>query len=232
MKRFWTETAVVPADGGYAVALDAKPLRTPARRLLVVPGRALAEGIAAEWRAQGETVAPAAMVLTKLANSGLDRVPELRAAMLDEMAGFGGADLLCYRAEGPDELVARQAAAWDPPLAWARTRYDIEPVVTSGLMPVAQPDGLVARLRAALAWRPDLELAPLGELVGGFGSLILALALIEGELDFGRAWAAAQLDEAWAVERWGDDAEAAARTAARRRGLEAAHRFLRLLRDG
>lgn len=231
MKRFWTDAIAVPAAGGHGVALDGKHLRTPDKRPLVVPSRPLADAIAAEWRAQGETVQPAAMVLTRLANSGLDRVPHWRPAMLDEMAGFGGADLLYYRAHAPDELVGRQAAAWDPPLDWARNRYAIDPVVTRGLMPVVQPDGLVLRLRAALDGRPDLELAPIGELVGGFGSLILALALVEGELDFAGAWAAAQIDESWSVERWGEDAEAAARSAARRRDLAEAHRFLTLLVD-
>lgn len=225
MKRFWREVTVA----GGAILLDARPVRTPARLPLELPTPALATAVAEEWRAQGDEVDPRAMPLTGLANAAIDRVSPDPARFAAGLAGYAGNDLLCYRAERPASLVARQAALWDPPLGWARTRYDVGFGVTAGILPIAQPADTMARLGAALAERDAFALAGLSPLVTVSGSLVLALALAEGAMNEQAAWDAASCDEAWQATRWGDDPLAAAARDARRGDFAAGARFLALL---
>ena len=226
MKRFYKAAHV--RDG--AVLLDERPVKTPARHALALPTAALAEAVAAEWNAQGDKVDPRAMPLTGLANAALDRVAPDKEAFAARLALYGESDLLCYRADAPAALVARQAAAWDPILAWARRRYDVDFVTVTGIVHRAQPAHTIAQLRQAAAARDAFELAALSPLVTISGSLLIALALAEEAIDLETAWAAATVDEAWQAERWGEDDEASARTAFRRAEFEAADRFLQLLR--
>jgi len=229
VKRFYEKAAAAPAAGGVAVLLDARPVKTPARAALEVPTDELAEAIAAEWNAQGETVDPRSMPLTGLANAAIDRVAPEQAAFAAGLARYGEGDLLCYRAEGPRPLVERQAAAWDPLLAWARRRYDVDFTVTAGIVHRPQPAATVERLAAAVAARDAFRLAALSPLVTISGSLVIALALAEGEVGLDQAWTAATVDEAWQAEQWGEDPLAVEALENRRHEFEAAYRFLILL---
>jgi chaperone required for assembly of F1-ATPase len=229
VKRFYEEAAAAPAAGGVAVLLDARPVKTPARAALEVPTEELAQAIAAEWNAQGEKIDPRTMPLTGLANAAIDRAAPDRATFAAGLARYGETDLLCYRAEGPRPLVERQAAAWDPLLAWARRRYDVDFAVTAGIIHRAQPAATVERLSAAVAARDAFRLAALSPLVTISGSLVVALALAEGEIGVDHAWIAGNVDEAWQAEQWGEDPLAAEPLENRRREFDAAYRFLTLL---
>jgi chaperone required for assembly of F1-ATPase len=229
MKRFYKEAAAVPVDGAVAVLLDGRPVKTPARNALALPTEELAEAIAGEWNVQGETIDPRSMPLTGLANAAIDRVAPDPAAFARGLAAYGESDLLCYRSEGPRALVARQDALWEPLLAWARGRFGIGFETVCGVMHRAQPPETVARLAAAVAERDPFRLAALSPLVTISGSLVVALALAEGEIGIEPAWVAATLDEAWQAEQWGEDALAAQALANRRLEFEAAYLFLTLL---
>lgn len=231
MKRFYRDAAVEPVGTAFRVCLDGRPVRTPGKSLLVLPGRALAEAIAEEWVRQDKKIRPETMPLMRLACTGIDRVMPRRQSVIDEIAGYAASDLTCYRAEAPPELVARQAAAWQPLLDWAAERYDAPLRATAGVMPVAQPAGALAALKLAVAQHDDLALAALHSLTTGCGSLVIALALVEGRLDLAGAWATAQLDESYQTEQWGEDEEAAQRRTAVKRDLQTAHRFLGLLAE-
>ncbi|MCF4167107.1 ATPase [Zavarzinia compransoris] len=230
MKRFWKTAAPAEAGDGFTVTLDGRPMRTPAKRPLTVPTRALAEALAAEWNAQPVDFKPETLALTRFANTALDRVADLRAEVVAEMANWAGTDLVCYRATEPDDLIARQAEAWDPWIDWVRRRFDTELAVTAGLMPVAQPETVVPRMAAVLDHRSDADLAALHTMVGILGSLVLALAVAEGEMALEDAWKASRIDDDYQIEQWGEDAEAADRAARQRADLGHAHRFLGLLR--
>lgn len=232
MRRFYKEAASAPAaGGGFCLLLDGRPVRTPAKALLTVPGAALAEAVAEEWRAQGETVDPRSMPLTGLANAAVDRVAPDREAFAAALARYGESDLLCYRAEGPERLVARQAEHWDPILAWARRRCDIEFEVTHGIIHHLQPPETVSRIARAVAARDAFALAGLSPLVTVSGSVLIALALDEGALDPEQAWAAASLDDQWQLDEWGEDREARIALDNRRRDFAAGARFLALIRE-
>jgi len=228
MKRFY-KTVSIGED--RSILLDGRSVKTPARRPLAVPTQTLAEAIAEEWRAQGEEIDPRAMPLTGLANAAIDRVAPDPQAFAATLTPYAETDLLCYRAEEPEELVARQAETWDPLLDWARGRYDIAFEVATGIIHRRQHEATIARLAAALAARDPFRLAALSPLVTIGGSLVTALALAEGRIEAGRAFEATHLDELWQVEQWGEDTLAADARAARRRDFEAAARFLALL-DG
>ncbi|RMB36786.1 chaperone required for assembly of F1-ATPase [Sphingomonas sp. PP-F2F-G114-C0414] len=226
MKRFWKDVAI---DADRVVTLDGKPVRTPGRRPLALPSDALAEAVAAEWRAVGETIDPRTMPLTGLANAATDPIANDPAQFAARLAAYGESDLLCYRAEGPRLLIERQAAAWDPLLAWARGRYDVTFAVTVGVMHVAQPDATVARLHEAVAAYDDFRLAGLSPVVTLTGSLVIGLALIEGEIDADAAWAAAGIDEDWSVEMWGEDWQATQLRELKRKEFGLGVEFLGLL---
>lgn len=225
MKRFYADVAIVPADEGLSIMLDGRPVRTPARALLALPMQALAEAVAEEWRAQGDEIDPAAMPVTGLANAAIDHIATNKADFAAGIARYAQSDLLCYRADGPEALVARQAAAWEPLLEWARGRYDVAFVVTQGVLPVAQPDETLDRLSTAVAALDPFTLAGLSALVTLSGSLVCGLAIVEGGHDPAAIWQAAEIDEAWQVEQWGEDAEAAARSVRRAAEFAMAARF-------
>ena len=227
MKRFWREVAVTPDRG---IALDGRPVRTPGKVPLTLPTPALAAAIAAEWGAVGETLDPRAMPLTGLANAAIDRVAPDPRAFAAGLARYADSDLLCYRAELPEPLVARQAAAWDPVIAWARGRYDIGIEVTAGIVHRAQPPATLARLGEAVATQDAWTLAALSPVVTLTGSLLLGLAMLEAAITPDTAWAAAHVDEDWQVEMWGADVEAAETRALRRAAFDAAVAFLSLSR--
>lgn len=226
MKRFWKDVAVRPDEGGWGVTLDARPVRTPARAPLVVPTEALADAIAGEWRSAGEEIDPRAMPLTGLANAAIDRVAADRAGFAAGLARYAEADLACYRADGPHGLVERQSERWDPLLAWARRRYDVDFATTSGIVHVDQPEATVERLSHAVAALDAFRLAGLSPLVTIGGSLIAALAVLEKAVNAEQAWEAVSVDDRWQLEQWGADAEAEAALANRRRDFMAAARFL------
>lgn len=230
MKRFWKDAAAVHGTEGWQIALDGRPVRTPARSLLLLESAPLAEAIAGEWRSAGETVDPRAMPLTGLANAALDRIAPDPAAFAKGLGRYGASDLLCYRADGPEALVARQAEHWDPLLHWARRRFDLDFVVTSGVAPVDQSADTLARLEQAVAVLPPLVLAGLSPLVTVGGSLVAALAVLEEAVSVDDGWAAVSLDERWQLERWGSDSEAEIALAAREADFRAGARFLALLR--
>ncbi len=226
MKRFWKAVSV---DSDNVVRLDERPVRTPGRNPLALPTDALAQAVAAEWDAVGKTIDPRAMPLTGLANAAIDRVAPDPAAFAAGLAEYAESDLLYYRADSPAELVAREAAAWDPLLDWARDRYDVHFELVSGVMHRPQPAATIARLSDAVSSRPPFPLVALQPLVTISGTLVGTLALAEGALDVEALWNAALVDEMWQVEQWGEDALAAEARDARRRDFDAAARFFSLV---
>lgn len=231
MKRFYKETAVDAGDDGFRVLLDGKPMRTPAKAVLVLPTRALAEAIAGEWASvpEKEEIKTGLLPLTRLAATGLDRVPGQREQVIDDTAKYAGSDLLCYRASDPSSLVERQRNTWQPLLDWAAERYGARLSVVEGLSFVTQPAEALGALRAAVAAHGDMALSSLYNLTHIAGSLIVALAVAERRLTAEEAFAAAQLDDLYQVERWGDDPIAVERRTGVRTDIAAGARFLELL---
>jgi chaperone required for assembly of F1-ATPase len=225
VKRFWKQVTVEAGE----IRLDGRPVRTPGRAPLAPATLELAEAIADEWRAVGETIDPRAMPLTGLANAAIDRIAPDPARFAAELARYGESDLLYYRADAPEQLVARQAALWDPLLDWARARYDVHFEPVAGVIHRAQPDATIGRLAEAVAARTPFELAGLSPVVTITGSLIAALALIERSADAETVWRVSRLDEDWQEERWGEDELATRARDARRGEFDAAVRFLELL---
>jgi chaperone required for assembly of F1-ATPase len=229
VKRFWEGVAIEAGNGGWAIALDGRPVKTPARAPLVVPAEALADAIAGEWRSVEDEIDPRAMPLTGLANAAIDRVAPEPRAFANGLARYAEADLACYRAEWPPELVERQAAAWNPLLGWARRRYDVDFCTTSGLTHIPQPQATIERLSHAVAALDPFRLAGLSPLVTIGGSLVAGLAVLEKAMTAAEVWDSVSIDERWQLEQWGADAEAAAAIEGRRRDFLAAARFLELL---
>ncbi len=216
-KRFWTEAQVAEVEGGWEVRLDGRPVRTPGKQPLVLPTLALAEAIAAEWDAQEGVIDPLSMPCTRTANSAIEKVAPQKAEVAALLAAYGESDLLCYRAEGPAALIERQAAAWDPLLDWARTVLGAPLVPTAGIVHVAQPADSLSRLAARVAALGPFELAAFHDLVALSGSLVIALAVLDGHAPPEALWDVSRIDEMWQEEQWGTDEEAA-EAAARRRG--------------
>ncbi|MEK9211885.1 ATP12 family chaperone protein [Sphingomonas sp. 2378] len=226
MKRFWKQ---VDVDADRVVRLDDRPVRTPGRTPLALPTSALAEAVAGEWRSVGETVDPRAMPLTGLANAAIDRIAVDPAPFAAGLARYAESDLLCYRADSPPELIVRQDAVWNPLLDWARDRYDVHFTLVTGIMHQPQPEATVARLSQAVAALGAFQLAALSPVVTISGSLILALALLEGAADADAVWTAAHVDEDFQVEQWGEDYLAVEARGAKRREFDAAVGFLKAL---
>jgi chaperone required for assembly of F1-ATPase len=220
VKRFWKTVSV---ENG-TILLDGRLVKTPGRMTLQLPTPQLAEAVADEWRAVGDDIKPHEMPLTGLANAAVERAP-----VVETLAVYGETDLLCYRAETPPELAAREAEIWDPLLDWGRKRFDIAFTVTSGIIHKAQPSATVARLCKAIAAYDDFHRTALSPLVTIGGSLVVALMLAEGEITPDAAFDACHLDELWQAELWGEDWMATDARALRRADFNNAARFMTLL---
>ncbi|MDJ0631486.1 MAG: ATP12 family protein [Rhodobacter sp.] len=229
-RRFWDSASVTEAGGGYAVRLDARPVRTPSKAELVVPSRAMAEAIAAEWRAQEDIVDPLSMPVTRAANAAIDKVARQHAEVAGMLAAYGDADLTCYRAEGPEGLVQRQARAWDPLLDWAADTLGARLIPVEGVIHVPQPAQSLDRLARPIHAMTAFELTGFHDLVSLSGSLIIAFAAIHDVLPAEELWVRSRIDETWQEEQWGTDAEAAAAAANKEQAFRQAHAFFRMSR--
>jgi len=207
-KRFWTEVDVVPVEGGFAVQLDGRSVKTPAKSALIVPTQTLGEAVAEEWRAVETGIDPEVMPFTRSANAAIDKVSVQFDEVANMLAAYGGSDLLCYRATHPDPLIDRQAAQWDPLLDWADATFGARLVPTAGLMPVDQPPQALSALASPLYDATSFELTALHDLIALSGSLVLGLAVAKGRLTADEAWSISRLDETWQAEQWGQDDEA------------------------
>lgn len=224
-RRFWTQATAVPAAGGFTIHLDARPVRTPLKAPLILPTLVLAEAVAAEWQAQDGKVDPETMPFTRMANSAIDKVAPQFEPVANMLASYGESDLLCYRAEGPADLVVRQAAAWDPLLAWASDDLGAPLATTVGVIHVAQPPHSVAALRGLVLRLSPFQLAAFHDLVALSGSLVLALAVTRRRIAAEAAWALSRIDEDWQISLWGEDEVAAEATAHKRSAFLLADRF-------
>jgi chaperone required for assembly of F1-ATPase len=213
-KRFYAEAGIAAADGGFAITLDGKPIKTPSGRPVIVPVKEVAQAIADEWRAQSQILDPLTMPLTRLANSVVEAVVDRVGQVADDIAKYLQSDLLFYRAGHPEALVAREAALWDPVLYWAADTLGAHFILAEGIVHVRQPEPAVAAARAALPNDP-WSVAAMHVITTLTGSALLALALLHGMCDADQVWVAAHVDEDWNSEKWGVDAEVAARRAAR-----------------
>ena len=228
-KRFYrAATAGEAAADGFPLLLDGKPVKTPARRALAAPTKALAEAIAAEWNAQEAAIDPARMPLTKLAHAVIDAVADEAQAVAGEVAKYLGSDLLCYRAAAPEGLIERQAQHWDPVLAWAADTLGARFALAQGVVHVAQPREAIAAARAVIPAEP-WRLGAVAVTTTLTGSALLALSLAHGAIDAEAVWAAAHADEDWQMEQWGRDELALERRAFHFAGLQAAATVLRLV---
>lgn len=230
-KRFWKSADITPLDGGFAITLDGRHMKTPAGKPFAAPSRPLAEAAAAEWNAQGENVRPTTMPVTRGINVAIDRVTPEHAAVAEVIAEYGATDMLCYRAAWPGPLAAREAEGWDPILDWVETRFGAPLIRVEGVVHVAQPDASIKALRAAVDAFDPFALTALHELVSIAGSLGLGLAVAEARLPAPEAWRLSRIDEDFQIEEWGEDDEAKALAARRHRDFLAADRFLTLLRS-
>ncbi|MGI9414377.1 MAG: ATP12 family chaperone protein [Hyphomicrobiales bacterium] len=230
VKRFYKTVTVAEAEGGHTVLLDGRTVKTPLKRAFAVPTPGLADAIGGEWLAQDEYVVPGSMPLLKLANTAIDHAGDKFAAIVDEFVSFAGSDLLCYRAETPDGLVARQEALWDPLLTWAARELGAGFVVTRGIVHQSQPEAVLTAIRTWADGRDRFSMTALQGVTALTGSAVLAMALMEEHMPAGQAWDAANVDEDWQIELWGRDEEAERVRAGRRREFEAAAQFLHLLK--
>ncbi len=227
-RRFYKSADVVGEAAPYSIVLDGRPIRTPMKAKLSVPSRALAGAVCDEWSAQGETIEPATMPLTRLSNTAIDRVRESRVRIVAEIAEFAGSDLLCYRADAPEGLVQRQCEVWDPLLAWVAREHGARFISVTGLMHEVQPEPTLKAITLFMQARDDFELTGIHNLTTLTGSCVLAMALHQRHIAGDDAWAAAHIDEDWQIERWGPDDEATARREAYKREFDATLDFMRL----
>ncbi len=207
-KRFWTKAEVTPTDAGFGILLDGRPVKTPAKAALVVPTRAFAEAIAAEWDAQDKEVRPLTMPYTRTANAAIDKVTAQHDEVAEMLAAYGDCDLTCYRATGPQELIDRQAAAWDPLLAWTKSELGADLTARAGVIHVPQTASANDILAQNVRQLDSFRLAAFHDLVGISGSLVIGFAVLRGKLTADEGWDLSRVDEEWQIEQWGRDEEA------------------------
>ena len=206
-KRFWTAATTEPCDGGYTVQLDGRAVKTPTKTLLVVPTLSLAQAIADEWDAQDEVIDPTSMPFTRSSNAALDKVAHQHAEVAELLAAYGDADLICYRADSPESLVARQSEAWDPLLEWVSEAFGVQLQPVQGVMHHPQPSATLERLSGEVHSLDDFALTAFHDLVGMSGSLVIGLAALRNLHPAPVLWGLSRVDEIWQAEQWGADEE-------------------------
>lgn len=227
-KRFWKETSFEAVDGGYSILLDGRAVKTPAKAPLVVPTASMAQAIAAEWDAQDGEIDPTGMPVTRSANAAIDKVAVQHKEVADMLAEYGGSDLLCYRATSPEELIARQADAWDPLLAWASETFGAELKTVAGVMHAPQDEAALAILNAEVHAFDNFQLAAFHDLVGISGSLIIGFAATRDLHPIQTLWERSRIDEQWQEDQWGHDEEAAEQADKKMQAFVEAYAFFKM----
>lgn len=207
-KRFFEAVDIARLDDGFAVKLDDRPVRTPEGSAVVIPTEDLASIVASEWDNQTEVIKPLTMPVTRLVCTAIDKVTPVRGQVVEQISGYGLSDLLCYRSEGPQDLVQRQAEAWQPPLDWLATSFGISLNVTQGIVHVEQPEGSIEGLKKVVDQYPDFQLTGLVEITQLTGSLVLGISYLEKVTSLEELKSISLLDEDWQTEKWGEDREA------------------------
>jgi len=229
-KRFWEKASVEEVADGFTVTLDGRSVKTPAKALMVTPTRAMAEAAAEEWQAQEGAVDPGTMPVTRSINASIDKVAVQTREVVDMLAAYGDADLTCYRAAQPEALVARQTAAWDPLLDWAAERFGARLLPVQGVMHQGQAPDALDKLMFPLTQMSAYELTAMHDLISLSGSLLIGLAVSEGQATPEALWTLSRIDEDWQIEQWGDDDEASALASEKQASFFHAARFLDLSR--
>jgi chaperone required for assembly of F1-ATPase len=227
-RRFWKEAEARAVDGGHSIFLDGRPVKTPAKAALIVPTATLAEAVATEWAAQDDKIDPNTMPMTRRANAAIDKVTLQHREVADMLAAYGETDLVSHRADAPEGLVARQAAAWDPALDWLEGRHGVRLAVVAGVIHAGQDAGHLARLQGWVRGLAPFPLTAFHDLVAMSGSLVLAMALVDGWAAPEDVWTLSRIDEDWQAELWGIDEDAARIAAYKRREFLDAARFFAL----
>lgn len=231
MKRFYEKVSVEPQDGGYGVHLDGRVVKTPAKRPALSPTKAMAEAVAAEWMAQGDKVNPASMPLGKLLYTALDKVACRRDEVITELVGYAKADMLCYPCDFPADLVQKQKELWLPLLTWVREQHDLGFITTTSIAHIDQEEALLEKLRKILEKLDSFRLTAFHNVTGLCSSVCIGLNVLGNNISIEQAWAAAQLDEDFQIEKWGEDDEAKLRTTNMKTDLDAAALFLKLCEE-
>jgi chaperone required for assembly of F1-ATPase len=229
VKRFYEQVHVTQQGGGFGLFLDDKAVKTPGRVALVLPTKALADAVAVEWRNQGDKIDPKSMALTQIANTAIDRVKPRRAEVIGELLEYGETDLLCYRADEPADLAEEQSHIWGAYLNWLLDEHHITLNVTSGILPVRQPNEMREELAKLADRYDDFSLTSFHTFVGGFGSIVLAFALMDGFSDFESCWSASILEQSFQEKKWGVDAEAMEKNTRLKAEMETALELLSLV---
>lgn len=224
-KRFWKATAAVETEGGYQIELDGRPVKTPAKTLLVLPTADMAAAVAAEWDAQDKVIDPLTMPVTRGANAAIDKVATQRDEVIEMLAAYGDTDLLCYRADGPEGLISQQSEAWDPLLAWAEQTYGVRFKTAAGVMHIAQDPRNLPRLTQELCVMTPFQIAAAHDLISLSGSLVIALAVTQSHMTPAQGWAASRVDEEWQFAQWGEDEDARALEMIKRQSFYDAAKF-------
>lgn len=232
MKRFWKKTSVEQAADGWAVLLDDRPVRTPAKAQVILPLEIMAREVAAEWDAQDEVVSPLTMPMTRTAATCLDRIAPEMAAVQQMVAAYGETDLLCYRSAHPQALADRQAYGWDPVLHWAKEVLAAPLKTGTGVMHVPQAPASITALSEIVSAQDSWTLTGLADLTTISGSLVLGLAVLHGHLSAPEAWSLSRIDETWNIEEWGEDDEAAKQAAMKEADFLHAARVLEMMKHG
>ncbi|MCR9215244.1 MAG: ATPase [Proteobacteria bacterium] len=228
MNRIYKEVTVEGAGDAYTIQLDGRAIKTPAKSALLLPTRELAKAIAEEWDSQETKIDPASMPLMQAAATAIDRVTPQRKKVIQDIAAYGGTDLVCYRAEYPDSLVAKQSAAWDPLLQWIETRHQITLKTTNSIHHINQEEEALTKMLEIVGLQKDMTLSPLYNITALCGSLVVALAVLDGHVNAEEAFEISELDETHVMEQWGIDAEAMERRKNNKESLAASTRFLEL----
>lgn len=226
VKRFFENVEVAATDNGYSITLDGRPVRTPEGSAVVSPTSELAVIVADEWSGQGDEINPLTMPVMRLVCTAIDKVTPVREQVIDQISRYGENDLLCYRSEGPDDVVAHQAKNWQPVLDWLKSRYNIPMNVTQGIVHVPQPAGTLEKLKKIVGGYPDFQLTGLAEMTQLTGSLTLALSFLDNHLSGDEVFALSQLDDDWQADKWGEDSEAVQRRKNLEEDVSAAVQFL------
>lgn len=229
MKRFYKTAGIAREGDGFAVQLDGRPIRTPARRLMAMPTEALARLVADEWDAQGEDVDRMAMPLNRMCGTAIDDLAGKRAGTVRAIAAYGETDMICYWADDPQKLVEKQQATWRPLLDWAEQRFDLRLQAAASVLPIAQPPGTVQRLHRIADTYDNFRLVGLSVAAGNAASVVIGLALVERRLSGAEAFEAAQLDESFQIAEWGLDDEAEHRRATQKAEFESVERLIAAL---
>ena len=208
MKKFWKIVQVKKKlKNSFEILLDKRILKTPMQKDLIFSNYKIAKETALEWDIDEKEINTENMVFYGLISTAIDKISNDKVSYIDNVLGFINTDLICYRADKPNELIDLQNSSWNPIISFIKKYIDVELKFFIGVMPSKQSLEIFNRLKTLINSFSDIEISALHRMTNLTGSIFISICILKGDVLKNEAFELSFLDELYQAKNWGVEQE-------------------------